>query len=82
VNKKNQKNFVTLGRGRQTAAATPERPALANYAIDATPFVDHSVPCVLPCSVKDGEAAGAAGLSLIEQGKTQTIKVDAMPKLH
>jgi hypothetical protein len=26
VNKKNQKNFVTLGMGRQRAATTPKRP--------------------------------------------------------
>jgi hypothetical protein len=32
----------------------------------------------LPFSVKDGEAAGAAGLSLIEQGKTQIIRIEAM----
>jgi hypothetical protein len=51
---------------------------MASNVIAAHAFVDQCIPCDLPGSVKDGEAARAAGLSLTEPGKSQTITIEPM----
>jgi hypothetical protein len=65
--------FLIWGWGGDSHAS---RPTSILFRIEGSAFVDHSTTCVLPGSVKDGEAARVAGLSLIERGKTQTIRID------